>query len=158
MISQRARYAFKALIALSRLPPGDSLQIKDIADREAIPRSFLEHIMLELKRNHLAGSRRGREGGYFLVKRAGDITLGEVLHLIDGPLAPLPCLSRTAYRRCDDCQDEASCALRIAFIDVFAANLAVLDKTTLADVVERSEKAKEGMPGYGANPYSGAFI
>ncbi len=158
MISQRARYAFKALIALSRLPPGDSLQIKDIADREAIPRSFLEHIMLELKRYHLAGSRRGREGGYFLIKPARDITLGEVLRLIDGPLAPLPCLSRTAYRRCEDCQDEVSCALRIAFTDVYAANLAVLDKTTLAGVVERAEKAKAGTPGYGANPYSGAFI
>lgn len=158
MISQRARYAFKALIALSRVPVGESLQIKDIAVREAIPRSFLEHIMLELKRYHLVGSRRGREGGYFLVKPAAEITLGEVLRLIDGPLAPLPCLSRGAYRRCEDCADEASCAVRIAFNEVFAANLAILDKMTLADAVERSEKAKAGLPGYGANPYSGAFI
>jgi Rrf2 family protein len=157
MISQRARYAFKALIALSRMPLGESLQIGDIAAREGIPRSFLEHIMLELKRNHLVGSRRGKSGGYFLLRPAAEIMFGDVLRLIDGPLAPLPCLSRHAYKRCEDCPDEASCAVRAAFHDVFQATLAVVDHLSLADAVERSDKAREGLPGYGANPYTGAF-
>src|SRR5579883_1781735 len=103
MISQRARYAFKALTALSRVPVGTSLQIKDIAAREGIPRSFLEHILLELKRDGMVGSRRGKEGGYFLLKQPAEIMLGDVLRLIDGSLAPLPCLSGDAQRRCDDC-------------------------------------------------------
>ncbi len=158
MISQRARYAFKAFIALSRVPVGESLQIRDIAEREGIPRSFLEHIMLELKRDQLVGSRRGKAGGYFLLRPPTEIKLGDVLRLIDGPLAPLPCLSRHAYKRCDDCTDEASCALRAAFAEVFQATRSVLERISLADAADLSDRAKQGLPGYGANPYSGAFI
>lgn len=158
MISQRARYAFKALVALSRVPLGETLQIRDIAEQEAIPRSFLEHIMLDLKRDRLVGSRRGKAGGYFLLRPPAEIKFGEVLRMIDGPLAPLPCLSRQAYKRCEDCADEASCAVRAAFGEVFRATLSVLDTLSLADAVERSEGSRTHLPGYGANPFSGAFI
>ena len=158
MISQRARYAFKALVALSRVPVGESLQTKDIAEREGIPRAFLEHIMLDLKRDRLVGSRRGKNGGYFLLKPPSEIIFGEIPRLIDGPLAPLPCLSRHAYKRCEDCADETTCAVRCAFADVFQAMLGVLDGLSLADAIERSDRARAGLPGYGANPYSGAFI
>lgn len=158
MISQRARYAFKALTLLARVPLGDSLQIRDIAARESIPRSFLEHIMLDLKRDRVVGSRRGREGGYFLLRPPADITFGEVLRVIDGPLAPLPCLSRQAYKRCSDCPDEASCAVRTAFQAVFEATLSVADHLSLADAVERADRSRAALPGYGANPFSGAYI
>jgi Rrf2 family protein len=132
MISQKARYAFKALIALSRSRPEECRQARDIAKGEKIPQSFLEQILLELRRAGLVASRRGREGGHFLLEDPANITFGEVLRLIDGPVAPLPCLSRTAYRRCHDCQDENSCVMRRAFGRAYDATLKVLEQTSIA--------------------------
>jgi Rrf2 family protein len=132
MISQKARYAFKALIALSRSRPEECRQARDIAVSEQIPQSFLEQILLELRRAGLVASRRGREGGHFLLKDPAKIAFGEVLRLIDGPVAPLPCLSRTAYRRCHDCKDENNCVIRRAFGRAYDATLAVLEQTSIA--------------------------
>ena len=158
MISQTARYAFKALICLARLPMGDSLQIKEIAAREDIPRAFLEHILLDLKRMRVVGSRRGQAGGYFLLKQADDISFGDILWQIDGPMAPLACLSRQAYRRCDDCSDEADCALRAGFANVFQVTLAALNAVTLAMALDLANGKGAGAQGYGADPFSGANI
>jgi len=133
MISQKARYAFKALIALSRSGPNVSRQARDLATAEQIPQSFLEQILLELRRAGLVGSRRGRDGGHVLLKDPAKITLGQVLRLIDGPVAPLTCLSRTAYRRCDDCADEAACGLRGVFAQAYGATLEVLERVSIAD-------------------------
>ena len=135
MISQKAKYAFKALAHLGSLPPGASVQIEDIAGKASVPRKFLEHILLDLKRQGIVASRRGRSGGYILIKRPQDISIGNILRAIDGPIAPLPCISRTAYRRCPDCSDEKSCVVRRLFADTYAAQLLLLDSTTLADVL-----------------------
>jgi Rrf2 family protein len=105
MISQKAKYALRALVALARAA-NESLVTSDLAERERIPRKFLEQILLELKRDGIVQSRRGKAGGYALLKPADTITFGHVLRLIDGPLAPVPCLSRVAYRRCKDCLNE----------------------------------------------------
>ncbi len=134
MISQKARYAFKALIALSGSPAQQCRQARDIAESEQIPQSFLEQILLELRRAGLVASRRGRDGGHYLLKDPADISFGEVLRLIDGPVAPLPCLSRTAYRRCDDCKDENACVMRRGFGRAYDAQLQVLEQTSIADV------------------------
>lgn len=142
MISQKARYAFKALIALSRSEPNVSRQARDIATAEQIPQSFLEQIMLELRRAGLVGSRRGREGGHVLLKDPAKITLGQVLRLIDGPVAPLTCLSRTAYRRCDDCEDETACGLRSVFAQAYEATLEVLERVSIADAGAAGGAAK----------------
>ena len=158
MISQKARYAFKALLCLARLPMGQSLQIREIAEREGVPRSFLEHILLDLKRMRVVGSRRGQAGGYFLLRPAGEIAFGDILWQIDGPMAPLGCLSRQAYRRCTDCQDEASCPLRSGFYSVFQASLAALTHMTLARALDLAEGKGGGQAGYGADPFSGAHI
>ena len=158
MISQKARYAFKALLCLARMPMGESLQIKEIAAREAIPRSFLEHILLDLKRMRVVGSRRGQVGGYFLLKPAEQIAFGDILWQIDGPMAPLSCLSRQAYRRCADCENEASCPLRAGFFSVFQAQLSALGKMTLAGALDLAEGQGAGAAGYGADPFSGANI
>ena len=108
MISQRAKYAFRALIALAEAPPGTSLMISEISRQQVIPKKFLEQILLELKRAGIVDSRRGRLGGYILARAPERVTFGDVLRLIDGPIALLPCLSKIAYRRCTDCADEAS--------------------------------------------------
>jgi Rrf2 family protein len=138
MISQRARYAFKAIAALARANPGESLRIGELCTLEKLPRKFLEQILLALKAAGYITSRRGRYGGYELRKPADLIFIGPLLRAVDGPIAPLPCLSRTAYRRCDDCKQEAGCELRIAFAEAYARYLATLEATTLAEVLASS--------------------
>jgi len=133
MISQKAKYALRALLALVEGPADEPLMISEISRRKAIPKKFLEQILLELKRAGVVESRRGRLGGYVLARPADDITFGEVLRLIDGPVALLPCLSRIAYRRCSDCAEESSCEIRHVFARVATATREVLDTTTLAD-------------------------
>lgn len=142
MISQRARYAFKAVVALARATPGEGLQIRQLCEQENLPRKFLEQILLSLKAAGFITSRRGRDGGYELLKPAEKIYIGPMLRAVDGPIAPLPCLSRTAYRRCDDCRDEASCELRIAFDKAYSDYLGTLEHLTLADVMKRSDAAR----------------
>ncbi|SMF84323.1 transcriptional regulator, BadM/Rrf2 family [Tistlia consotensis] len=133
MISQKAKYALRALLALAKEEPGQSLLISEIAESQSIPKKFLEQILLDLKHHGIVMSRRGKSGGYLLLKPAGQITFGEVLRIIDGPIAPLPCLSRMAYRRCEDCSQEERCELRRVFARVATATRDVLDGTTIAD-------------------------
>jgi Rrf2 family protein len=135
MISQRAKYALKALIALARA--NGSTMIGDIAKRHGIPQKFLEQILLELKREGIVQSRRGRSGGYALLQPADKITFGNVLRIVDGPIAPLPCLSRTEYRRCEDCRSETACEVRHVFSEVASSARLVLDQTTIAQAAER---------------------
>ena len=136
MISQRAKYALRALVSLTRRDAnGEPLMISEISRAQAIPKKFLEQILLELKRDGIVASRRGRLGGYVLARPADRITFGEVLRLIDGPIAPLPCLSKIAYSRCKDCAEESTCEIRHVFARVAAATREVLDRTTLADAV-----------------------
>ena len=143
MISQKAKYAFKALLHLAERSGEGTVQIEEIARAEGIPRRFLEQILLELKHRGLIASRRGRAGGYRLVRPASEITIGQVLRIIDGPVAPLPCLSRTAYRRCKDCRDEATCSVRRLFSRTYAAMLAAMDETSLCDALPgRQSRAK----------------
>ena len=135
MISQKAKYALRALVSLARAGRGETMMIGEISKEQAIPKKFLEQILLELKRAGIVMSRRGRLGGYVLLRPADKLTFGEVLRLIDGPIAPLPCLSKIAYRRCADCQDEATCEIRHVFAHVVKAQREVLDHTTFADAV-----------------------
>lgn len=138
MISQKAKYALRALLALARGEPGMPMMISDIAERQDIPKKFLEQILLDLKRHGIVESRRGKAGGYLLLRSADDISYGEVLRIVDGPLAPLPCLSRIAYRRCDDCHDEEACEIRRVFAKVTRATREVLDTTTIGESLEQS--------------------
>lgn len=142
MISQRARYAFKAIVALARAKPGEGLQIRQLCEQENLPRKFLEQILLTLKAAGYITSRRGRDGGYELLRPADLISIGAMLRSIDGPIAPLPCLSRTAYRRCDDCDVEATCELRLGFAEAYSGYLATLENTTLAQVMQQADAAE----------------
>lgn len=111
--------------------------ISDLAKRDAIPKKFLEAILLELKRHGLVHSRKGRGGGYFLRRKPGEITFGEVIRVLEGPLAAVPCVSQTAYMRCTECVDEKTCGVRIAMKEVRDATARILDHSTLADVNAR---------------------
>jgi len=147
MISQRARYAFKAIAALARAQPGEGMQIRQLCEQERLPRKFLEQILQALKAAGYVVSRRGRDGGYELLKPPDMIFVGPLLRAIEGPIAPLSCLSRTAYRRCDDCRDEKSCELRLAFSTAYSAYLSSLEATSVADILAASDRIA------GANPH-----
>ena len=136
MITSKTKYALKALVVLAdeRAGEGRALRIEDIAARSGAPKRFLEHILLDLKRAGMIGSRRGRHGGYELVQAPRRISLAEILRLIDGPLAPLPCLSRHAYRQCEDCTDETACRVRAVFGGFYATYILMIESLTLADM------------------------
>ncbi|WP_260927634.1 RrF2 family transcriptional regulator [Novosphingobium sp. 9] len=135
MISNKARYAFRALLALACAPEGEATASADIAARYAIPHKFLEQILIDLKKAGVLDSKRGKYGGYVMLRPADTVTFGEILRLFEGPLAPLSCLSRQSYRRCDDCPSEAQCALRREFGAAYDAYRSVLDSRTLADAL-----------------------
>lgn len=139
MISQKAKYALRALLALAKAGEGSTLLISEIAESQNIPKKFLEQILLDLKHDGLVASRRGKQGGYVLLKAPEDITFGRVMRLVDGPMAPLPCLSRMAYRRCEDCGDETTCAIRKVFAEAYDAQAEVLDRATIADALKGVE-------------------
>jgi Rrf2 family protein len=139
MLSQKAKYALRALLHLAEAPLGEAVLISEIATKHRIPKKFLEQILLDLKNHGVVQSWRGRSGGYALLKPATEISFGQVLRIIDGPLAPLPCLSRVAYRKCSDCEDESACALRRVFAVSHQATVSVLDRTMLADALRGSK-------------------
>jgi len=135
MISQKAKYALRALVSLAQAPKGEPVFISDIAEQQSIPKKFLEQILLDLKRHGILISRRGKFGGYQLLKDPSEITFGSILRIVDGPIAPLPCLSKMAYQRCDDCKSEGTCEIRRIFAEVTEATRNVLDKRTIADAI-----------------------
>lgn len=134
MLSQRGRYALKALLFLARRDP-EQQGVSAIAEAEQIPRKYLEAIMTELRKAQIVESTRGWTGGYRLARPADLVTFGEVIRLTDGPLALLPCASRNFYKRCDDCVDETACALRQVMARVRNEVSVILDRTTLADAL-----------------------
>ncbi len=138
MITQKMKYALKALLVLAdeaARPQPEALTIEEVARRASTPKRFLEHILLELRNAGVIRSTRGRSGGYALLKAPADISIPELLRTIDGPIAPLPCLSRSAYQRCEDCKDEAACRIRRVFAEVFWSYLVIIESLTLADML-----------------------
>jgi Rrf2 family protein len=132
MLTQRGRYALKALLNLARAN-GGSRDVGTISSDENIPRKFLEAIMSDLRRARLVESTRGKLGGYRLARPADLITFGEIMRVTNGPLALVSCASRAFYRRCEDCPDEAACILRRVLGSVRDEVSEILDRTTLAD-------------------------
>src|SRR5882724_6182369 len=142
MLSQKARYALRSMLHLAVQPKDEPQQIADIAEASNVPRKFLEQILLELKKRGLVHSLRGRSGGYQLGRETKDISFAEIIRSIDGPLALSPCASRTAYRRCDDCTDEATCAIRKSLIDVRNSTAKILEQHSLADALADRRKMR----------------
>ncbi len=118
------------------------MQIKEISQREQIPAKFLEQILLTLKNAGLLHSKMGVSGGYYLARSASKITLGQIFRVLDGPVAPIRCVSQMAYEPCD-CPDEQTCGLRLAMSDVRNAIADILDNTSLADVTRRQKALRK---------------
>ena len=146
MITQKMKYALKALLVLGDEAKKENplpLTIEEIARRSGTPKRFLEHILLEVRNAGVIASTRGRSGGYSLIKRPAEVAVSELLRLIDGPIAPLPCLSRRAYQRCEDCTDEASCRIRKVFAEVFWSYLLIIESLTLEDMLSSPVVAEQ---------------
>lgn len=145
-LSKRGEYGLRAMIALAepakKASAPQMLQIKEIALREQISAKFLEQILLALKNNGLLHSKMGVGGGYYLAKPAQEITLGQVFRILDGPVAPVKCVSQMAYEPCG-CPDEDTCGLRLVMSDVRNAIVDILDTTSLADVVKRQGRLRK---------------
>jgi Rrf2 family protein len=144
MLSQKARYALRALLHLVEHGGSRTIQVGEMAEMQMIPRKYLEFIMVDLKKAGLVTSRRGPGGGYVLSRPANEISFVEVIRAIDGPIALVPCASENFYARCGDCHDEATCAIRRVLARVRDSAVAILENTSLADAA-RVELANEAL-------------
>ena len=139
MLSRKTKYGLQALIHLTRKYDHGAILISDLAKSEGIPKKFLEAILLELKNKGILQSKKGKGGGYFLSKSPKEISMGQVIRILEGPLAPVSCVSQTAYVRCAECKDEATCGIQIVMKEVRDAMANILDQTSLEDVIKRAD-------------------
>ena len=146
MLTAKGKYGLKALAHLASLKPGAMAQAVEIAQANKIPKKFLDAILGDLRNAGLVYARKGPGGGYMLARPASDIRVGQVVRILDGPIAPIACASRTAYQPCQDCDNVKRCSVRLAMIRVRDAMSEVLDATTLADmlVLNGSRKSRAG--------------
>jgi Rrf2 family protein len=142
MLSRKAKYAIKALLALADRNGHEPMRISDLARAEQIPPKFLELILLGLRNQGILRSRKGKGGGYLLARDPSEIYLGQIVRMFDGPLAPVPCASQTAYVPCADCRNEAVCGVHLAMKEVRDATARVLDGTSLASLRSKVELSK----------------
>ena len=134
MLTKKGKYGLKAMAHLAQFSPGRPVPVLEIASTQQIPKKFLDAILSELRNAGLVNSKMGKGGGYMLARTASQIGVGEIVRVIDGPLAPLPCASKTRYQRSDDCLDETKCSVRLVMLDAQRALSQVLDCCTLAQM------------------------
>jgi Rrf2 family protein len=142
-LSKKAKYGLRALYALTRRYGEGPVLISTLAKQELIPQKFLEAILLEMRNRGIVASKKGKGGGYALSVPPNRITIGSVVRMIDGPLAPLPCASETAFRKCDECANVETCETRLVMKQVRDATAAILDRTTLEEVCRKIDETKE---------------
>jgi Rrf2 family protein len=147
VLTNKGKYGLKALAHLARLRPGHSARAMEIAAADNIPKKFLDAILGELRRENIVVSQKGPGGGYALARDASKITLGEVIRVLDGPLAPIRCASRKSYLPCTDCRSVARCSVRLAMVEVRDAVAEVLDGTTLDQMLGSPEFTRQAGTG-----------
>lgn len=135
MLTAKGKYCLKALLCLASLEPGARMQAIEIAEADNIPKKFLDAILGDLRHAGIVFSKKGPGGGYMLARAPSEIRIGHVIRMIDGPLAPLACASRTAFKPCRDCSDVKTCAIRVMMTTVRDAMSNILDHASLADLV-----------------------
>jgi Rrf2 family protein len=136
MLSKKTKYALHALTYLGRHKDEKTVLIHDIAEEHGISHKFLENILLELKKAGLLGSKKGKGGGYYLIKEPKDIPLSKVIRLLDGPIALLPCVSLNYYEPCAECKNETQCGINRVMIQVRDETLKILENKTLEDILK----------------------
>ncbi len=134
MLTKKGKYGLKAMVHLAGQTPGETTLVTDIAETNDIPKKFLDTILGELRNAGFVNSKKGKGGGYTLAKPAHEIRVGHIIRVLDGPLAPIQCASKSAYRRCDDCTDEKECSVRLIMLETREAIATILDNRTLAEM------------------------
>lgn len=137
MLSQKTKYALKALLYLAQQDADQISKTIDISEAASIPKKFLEQILLDLKRGHLVGSKQGKFGGYYLLKSKENITMADIYRLFDGPIALLPCVSLNFYEPCSDCKSESECLLRHGLMTVRDETLKTMEAITIASLIKK---------------------
>ena len=139
MLSKKTKYGLKALAYLASKDAREPVQIAEIARNENISQKFLESILLTLRKTGFLGSKKGKGGGYYLIKDPSEIPMTSVMRVLEGPIAMVPCVSLNFYEKCDDCPDENTCAVHRLMIQVRDSALSVYRKNTLADIIVGTE-------------------
>lgn len=139
MISKRTKYGIKALTFIARRNDNKPIQTHVIAESENISLKYLESILIELRKNGVLASKKGKGGGYYLLKPANETQMTQVMRVLEGPIAMLPCVSLNYYEKCDDCPDEIACSVHKLMLQVRDNTLAIFDNTYLSDLIDRSE-------------------
>jgi Rrf2 family protein len=139
ILSKKTRYAIVALTRLAREYGKGPMQIRAIAEGEKIPQNFLENILLDLKKMGILGSRLGKAGGYFLLKKPGEVNLAEIVRHFEGTIALMYCVSEKAYQPCEFCKDENTCRIRKVFKEIRDTSYDILTRTTLEVLIQVPE-------------------
>lgn len=147
MLSMRAKYALKALIYLAKSKDRGPIGIGEIADTQKLPRKFLEQILLELKNLRVLKSKQGKGGGYYLAKDPAKVEMGHIVRVFNGPLALVPCVSVSAFEKCEECLDFTNCGIRRVMKKVRDVTAEILDGTTLEALVEIEESKSDEAAG-----------
>ncbi|MFH1319190.1 MAG: Rrf2 family transcriptional regulator [Bacteroidota bacterium] len=143
MISKKTKYAINALVHLAKKYNQGPVLISTIAENENIPRKFLELILLNIKKTGILGSKKGKGGGYYLIKSPDKVNIAEIMRLFDGAIALLPCVTYRYYERCEECKDEKTCGLRDVFIEVRSHTVKILKASTLSEIIRRENELKK---------------
>lgn len=137
MLSKKTKYGIKALTYIARQPSKKPVQTAEIAESENISHKFLESILVQLRKAGFLGAKKGKGGGYYLIKDPADIPMTTVIRILEGPIAMVPCVSLNYYEKCNDCKDEVTCSVHQLMIQVRDSTLKVLGNNTLADITKQ---------------------
>jgi Rrf2 family protein len=143
MLSKKTKYAINALVHLAKMWEQGPILISEIAQAENIPQKFLEAILLDLKKAGILASKKGKGGGYYLLKSPTEVSMAEVMRLFDGPIALLPCTTHRYYERCEECKDEETCGIRSVFYELRNNTVRLLKGATLAEIVKREDRLSQ---------------
>lgn len=139
MLSKKTKYAINALIYLAKKPPKQPVLISEIAEKERIPKKFLETILLDMRNAGILNSKKGKGGGYYLIKKPEEVNLAEIIRYFDGAIGLLPCVTHKYYEKCDECVDENTCGIRMAFLQIRNETVELLKKDTLQKLIENEK-------------------
>ncbi len=142
MITKKSKYAIKALIYLAKQEKSTPVLIEEISTEEKIPKKFLEAILLELRKAGILGSKKGKGGGYYLLKPASEISMADVMRLFDGAIALVPCVAHKYYEPCEECIDEITCPIREVFRVIREQTVATLKDNTFSELLLKEKKLK----------------
>ncbi len=144
MISKKTKYALNALVHLAHKYEQGPVLISTISEKENIPQKFLESILLDLKNAGILASKKGKGGGYYLLRNPGEVNIADIMRLFDGPIALLPCVTYKYYQKCDECKDEETCGIRDVFMAVRNETVRILKENTLASILKKEEFLSRG--------------